>query len=94
MPASAFTLAASRSGTAPSDVCHTHTSAPSRGSRPGSFQAPDHEYPSHLLLTVTVTDSGGLTDTRTVQLDPKTVALTLRELARPAPTSPSTAPTT
>ena len=42
----------------------------------GTVTAPPHEYPSKLLLQVTVTDSGGLTDTRTVQLDPKTVDLT------------------
>ena len=40
-----------------------------------TFAAPDHEYPSHLQLTLTVTDSGGLTDTRTIRLDPKTVEL-------------------
>ena len=40
--------------------------------------APDHEYPSYLELRLTATDSGGLTDTRTVRLDPKTVVLRLR----------------
>ena len=62
----------------------------------GSFQAPDHEYPSHLLLTVTVTDSGGLTDSRTVQLNPKTVTLTFasspagrRSPSRAGPVSPA-----
>ena len=43
----------------------------------GSFTAPDHEYPSYLELRLTATDSGGLTDTRSVQLDPQTVILTL-----------------
>jgi hypothetical protein len=42
----------------------------------GSFVAPDHEYPSFLELRLTATDSGGLTDTRSVRLDPKTVDLT------------------
>jgi hypothetical protein len=55
-------------------VCHTHSLTSFSGPS-GSFQAPDHEYPSHLLLTLTVTDSGGLTATRTIQLDPKTVDL-------------------
>ena len=59
----------------PSGVCHTHPFGTFTGAT-GSFTAPPHEYPSHLLLTVTVTDSGGLTDSRTIQLDPKTVALT------------------
>ena len=43
----------------------------------GSFTAPDHEYPSHLELKLTATDSGGLTDTESIRLDPRTVALTL-----------------
>jgi hypothetical protein len=41
----------------------------------GSFVAPDHEYPSHLELRLTATDSGGLTDTESLQLDPRTVVL-------------------
>jgi hypothetical protein len=41
----------------------------------GSFVAPDHEYPSYLELRLTATDSGGLTDTTSVRLDPKTVEL-------------------
>ncbi|WP_460710050.1 PQQ-dependent sugar dehydrogenase [Nocardioides dilutus] len=57
-------------------VCHTHGLETFQGQRTGSFPAPAHEYPSNLLLTVTVTDDQGLTDTETVQLDPKTVAMT------------------
>jgi glucose/arabinose dehydrogenase len=57
--------------------CHTHPVQDFVGVASGSFTAPDHEYPSHLELRLTATDSGGLTDTRSVQLDPKTVALTL-----------------
>jgi hypothetical protein len=41
----------------------------------GAFSAPDHEFPSYLELTLTVTDSGGLSDTDTVRLDPQTVIL-------------------
>ncbi len=59
----------------PNDVCHTHNLQTYPGASSGSFQAPPHEYPSHLLLTVTVTDDGGLTDTQTIQLNPKTVSL-------------------
>ena len=44
----------------------------------GSFNAPDHEYPSYLELTLTATDSGGLTDTDSVRLDPQTVDLTFQ----------------
>ena len=43
----------------------------------GSFVAPDHEYPSYLELTLTATDSGGLTGSTTVRLDPATVNLNL-----------------
>jgi hypothetical protein len=56
-------------------VCHSHPFGSSTGAS-GTFTAPPHEYPSHLLVTVTVTDSGGLTDTRTVRIDPKTDDLT------------------
>jgi hypothetical protein len=41
----------------------------------GTFSAPELTLPAHLLLTVTVTDAGGLTDTETVRLDPRTVDL-------------------
>jgi glucose/arabinose dehydrogenase len=75
MPASAFSWQVSIRH-CPSSVCHTHPYTAFPGVSSGSFAAPPHEYPSHLLLTVTVTDSGGLTDTRTIQLDPKTVSLT------------------
>ena len=74
MPASAFSWQVSIRH-CPSAVCHTHPFTASNGVAAGSFTAPPHEHPSHLLLTVTVTDSGGLTDSRTIQLDPKTVAL-------------------
>jgi hypothetical protein len=41
----------------------------------GSFTGPDHEYPSYLELRLTAADSGGLTDTHSIRLDPKTVEL-------------------
>jgi hypothetical protein len=44
----------------------------------GSFTAPDHEYPSYLELVLTATDSGGLSSTKTLRLDPKTVVLTFQ----------------
>ena len=52
--------------------CHEHTVETWTGDH-DSFGAPDHEYPSYLELDLTATDSGGLTDTRTIRLDPKTV---------------------
>src|SRR5262249_4731936 len=44
----------------------------------GSFAAPDHDYPSYLELRLTATDSGGLTDTKSVILNPNTIALTFQ----------------
>jgi len=58
--------------------CHEHVVQSVTGQADGSFPGPDHEYPSYLELRLKVTDSGGLTDTRTVRLDPKTVTLKLR----------------
>ncbi|MFD7159847.1 PQQ-dependent sugar dehydrogenase [Kribbella sp. NPDC059898] len=59
----------------PSD-CHTHTITSFTGAT-GSFVAPDHEYPSYLELRLTATDSGGLTDTKSVLLNPRTTELTV-----------------
>jgi glucose/arabinose dehydrogenase len=56
--------------------CHTHVIQGWDGVASGSFTAPDHEYPSYLLLRLTATDSGGLTGSTTVRLDPRTVTLT------------------
>jgi len=55
--------------------CHEHPVQDFAGVASGSFVAPDHEYPSYLELTLTATDSGGLTDTESVRLDPQTVVL-------------------
>jgi len=58
--------------------CHEHRVQDFSGVASDSFVAPDHEYPSYLELRLTATDSGGLTDTKSVRLDPKTVALTFQ----------------
>jgi glucose/arabinose dehydrogenase len=58
--------------------CHEHAVQDFAGVASGSFVTPDHEYPSHLELRLTATDSGGLTDTESVRLDPKTVELSFR----------------
>ena len=55
--------------------CHPHPQPGFANTDHGSFPAPDHEYPSYIELKLTVTDSGGLTDSRTIRLDPKTVKL-------------------
>ncbi|HEX2506226.1 MAG TPA: PQQ-dependent sugar dehydrogenase, partial [Gaiellaceae bacterium] len=57
-------------------TCHTHPLQTYAGQSAGSFTAPDHEYPSHLELRLTATDAGGLTDTESIRLDPRTVVLT------------------
>jgi glucose/arabinose dehydrogenase len=56
--------------------CHEHTIQTYQGVASGSFIAPDHEYPSYLELRLTAKDSGGLQDTESLQLDPRTVVLT------------------
>jgi uncharacterized repeat protein (TIGR01451 family) len=62
----------------PSD-CHTHPIQTWGGNRlTWSFNAPDHEYPSYLELRLTATDVGGLTDTKSLRLDPRTVDLTFQ----------------
>jgi glucose/arabinose dehydrogenase len=61
----------------PSD-CHTHLIQTINGVSSGSFTAPDHSYPCWLELQLTATDSGGLTSTTSVRLDPKTVVLTFK----------------
>ena len=59
-------------------TCHIHPIQDFVGVASGSFPAPDHEYPSHLELKLTATDSSGLTDTKSVLLNPKTVSLGLQ----------------
>lgn len=59
----------------PSD-CHTHMITGQDGAD-GEFVAPDHEYPSWIELRLTATDSDGLSDTKSVELHPKTARLTL-----------------
>jgi glucose/arabinose dehydrogenase len=58
--------------------CHTHLVQTWPGVASGSFAAPDHEYPSYLELRLTATDAGGLSDTTTLELDPKTVVLSFQ----------------
>ena len=60
--------------------CHTHMLGNFTGVASGSLSAPDHQYPCWLELQLTATDSGGLTSTTSVRLDPKTVVLTFKTL--------------
>jgi glucose/arabinose dehydrogenase len=56
--------------------CHQHIVQTWDGVASGSFDAPDHEYPSHLELELTAEDSDATTATTTISLLPKTVDLT------------------
>jgi hypothetical protein len=58
--------------------CHAHEVQEFNGVASGSFSAPDHEHPAWIELRLTATDSGGLADAASVQLDPRTVDLTFR----------------
>jgi hypothetical protein len=54
----------------------SHPPAPElAGRRERLLRRPDHEYPSYLELRLTATDASGLSDAKTLQLDPKTVVL-------------------
>ena len=61
----------------PSD-CHEHSIGTVGTGRTASFVAPDHEYPSSLQLTLTATDSWGLSASTSIVLAPKTVRLWMR----------------
>jgi glucose/arabinose dehydrogenase len=58
--------------------CHQHPQTSYPGVSSGTFVAPDHAYPSSLELILTATDSGGLTDTKKLRLDPLTTDLTFQ----------------
>lgn len=56
--------------------CHEHAIRSWAGVASGSFEAPDHDYPSYLELKLVATDQEGLTHAVTRRLDPETVDLT------------------
>jgi glucose/arabinose dehydrogenase len=57
------------------ESCHQHPIQDYSGVASGSFVTPDHEYPSYLELKLTATDATGLSDTRTLRLDPQAVQM-------------------
>lgn len=57
--------------------CHSHPLVHFADTGIGNFNAPDHEHPSHLLLTFTATDDRGLAVSESIRLDPREVGLTL-----------------
>jgi hypothetical protein len=60
--------------------CHSHVIQTFSGVSGGSFVAPDHEWPSYLELRLTATDSGGLSSTTSLRLDPRVVTLTFQSV--------------
>ena len=58
-------------------TCHTHALFPQTGVASGSFLAPDEADENYLELVLTATDSGGLTGTASVSLQPRTVGVTI-----------------
>jgi glucose/arabinose dehydrogenase len=62
------------------DNCHDHLIETIPDVEGGSFIAPDHEYPAKLRIELTVTDAGGLSDTKTVTIEPKTVTVTVESV--------------
>ena len=71
LPASAFRWEWAIAHCRPSE-CHEHVVQTIDDVRSGTFAAPDHQYPSYLRVTLTVTDSDGLERTVTRELQPKT----------------------
>ncbi len=57
--------------------CHEHVVQTFDGVASGSFPAPDHEYPSHLELRLTATDSAGATTRAAIELMPKTATISV-----------------
>ena len=59
-------------------ACHEHPLRMFPGSETGTLVAPDHDYPSRIDFSLTATDARGLSATRTVQLQPRSVGLSIR----------------
>ncbi len=59
-------------------TCHAHTYQTYSEAASGSFPAPDHDYPSHLEIRLTATDTQGLTHTSSALLQPQTSTLTFQ----------------
>jgi PKD repeat protein len=78
LPASAMTWSVIMHHCFTPTDCHIHLIQTLNAVSSGSVIAPDHEYPCWLELQLTATDSGGLSSTASVRLDPKTVVLTFR----------------
>jgi glucose/arabinose dehydrogenase len=51
------------------ETCHTHPLERHSGVEGGTFSAPDHPYPTRLVVKLVATDSAGLSASTTVKLD-------------------------
>jgi glucose/arabinose dehydrogenase/PKD repeat protein len=58
--------------------CHDHFLQTYSGVNSGSFTTPDHDYPSELELSLTATDSTGLSNSTSVRVLPKTSTLSFQ----------------
>jgi glucose/arabinose dehydrogenase len=56
-------------------ACHAHPLQVFPAVAEGSFAAPDHDYPAHIEISLTATDSRGLSATNSVSIHPRTVDL-------------------
>ncbi len=57
------------------ETCHFHPLQAFPGVTQGTLIAPDHDYPSRIVLTLRATDSRGLAVTKTLELEPHPVQL-------------------
>jgi glucose/arabinose dehydrogenase len=57
--------------------CHKHPLQVFSGVAEGSFIAPEHDYPSYIEITMRAADDRGLTASKTVKIDPRTVDLSI-----------------
>lgn len=58
-------------------ACHAHLLRIFPGVDEGSFTAPEHDYPSHIEISLTAVDSEGLSATKTVSLDARALQLSI-----------------
>ena len=58
--------------------CHAHPVQSFDDVSSGTFSAPEHDYPSWIQISLTVTDSGGATGVDSVRIDPETVILSFQ----------------
>jgi len=58
-------------------TCHSHPLELFAGTREGEFQAPEHDYPSYIEITLRVADHRGLSTSKTIKLEPRAVTATI-----------------